>query len=216
MKPYRLLTHYEILDIAMGASPFEVNNAYREAFDLYQDDSMAACAFFPDTERKEILSRLEEAYLTLINPESRLAYDRTLIEQGVMDEEKQYHDDGAGTIPIYNIQRKQLHYQLQAKAGGVDKSLVAGNAVIQDMLKQVAITGPDLKRMRAMLGVPLERICLQTKITIGMLEAIEENRFERLPPEVYLKGFLKLYAQCLQIDGTSVVHGHLKNMKGGS
>lgn len=44
------------------------------------------------------------------------------------------------------------------------------------------------------LGIPLAREGYQTKITIGVLEAIEEDRTERLPSEVCLKGFLRLYA----------------------
>jgi cytoskeletal protein RodZ len=46
------------------------------------------------------------------------------------------------------------------------------------------------------------------------LGAIEDDRFDLLPPAVYLKGFLKLYAQCLQIDADTVVQGYMKHMKG--
>jgi hypothetical protein len=214
MNPSKKLTHYEVLDIAVSASPFEINGAYRDAFELYKDDNMAACAFFSDFERNEILSRLEEAYLTLINPESRSAYDRTLMEHGIIDEETQYRDSSKGTIPIYNIQRKQLNYQWLSKPLGVDKPLATDNPIIQQIMKQDKLTGWNLKEIRTFLGVPLERICLHTKITIGVLEAIEENRTERLPPEVYLKGFLRLYAQCLQIDSITVIRGYMKNLKG--
>ena len=92
MKPYPKQTHYKILDIPTDASPSEINHAYGEAFELYQDDSMAAYSFFPDSERKEILARLEEAYLTLVNPESRSCYDRSLMEMGVMEKENRYQD----------------------------------------------------------------------------------------------------------------------------
>jgi hypothetical protein len=80
--------------------PTATENIYRLIRSVYQDDSMAASAFFSDAERREILSRLEAAYLTLINPESRTAYDRTLMDMGIMEEGDQYRDKskGKGTI----------------------------------------------------------------------------------------------------------------------
>jgi DnaJ-class molecular chaperone len=82
MKPYLKQTHYKILDIPMDASSLEIGQAYMEAFELYRDDSMAAYSFFSNSERKDILARMEEAYLTLINPESRSIYDHSLMEMG--------------------------------------------------------------------------------------------------------------------------------------
>jgi curved DNA-binding protein CbpA len=154
MKTYLKQTHYNILDIPMDASPFEINQAYMGAFELYRDDSMAACAFFPDSERKELLARMEEAYLTLINPESRSVYDRSLIEMGVMEEEK-YRDPSKGLIPLYDIRRKQARHMWRAQTPDVDTSLVSENALIQETLKQNRLTGQDLKRIRTTLGVPL-------------------------------------------------------------
>ncbi|MBM4313690.1 MAG: helix-turn-helix domain-containing protein [Deltaproteobacteria bacterium] len=57
---------------------------------------------------------------------------------------------------------------------------------------------------------------MHTKISTGTLEAIEEDRFSLLPPVVYLKSFLKLYAQYLQLDADILVKGYLKHYKTGS
>jgi DnaJ-class molecular chaperone len=216
MKQYLKQTHYNILNIQISASPSEINNAYREAFELYQDDSMAAYSFFSDSERREILDRLEEAYLTLINPESRSSYDRSLMEMGIMEEENRYHDHSKRLMPIYDIQRKKTHYQWLSKVPVVDNARASENPSIQDTLQKDRLSGEDLKKIRTTLGLTLEQIFLQTRITIGILEAIEEDRFDRLPPAVYLKGFLKLYAQCLQIDANPVVQAYMKHMKGGN
>jgi hypothetical protein len=210
MKPCPQETHYKILDIPMDASPFEINRAYMEAFELYRDESMAACAFFSNSERRGLLARMEEAYLTLINPESRSVYDHSLMELGVLEEEKQYRDPSKGLFPLYDIGRKQARHMWLPPTPDVDQSLVSENAVVQEALKQDRLTGQDLKRNRTTLGVPLVRIFLQTRITIGTLEAIEDDRFDRLPPAVYLKGFLKLYAKCLHIDADTVVQAYMK------
>lgn len=215
MKPYRKQTHYEILAVPMGASPVEINRAYQEAFELYRDDSMATYSFFSDAERKEILWRLKEAYITLINPESRSGYDHTLTEMGIIEEGKQYRDPSSGPIPILNFQRQTTYYHRLPEHPIMEKSLVSENAFIQEILKRDRLTGQDLKSIRTTLGFPLERIVLQTKVTLGTLQAIEDDRFELLPPPVYLKSFLKMYAQCLQIDASIIIQGYMKHYENG-
>jgi DnaJ-class molecular chaperone len=213
MKKNQRQTHYDVLRVRIDASPPEIRHAYLDVFEVYQDQSMAAYSFFSDSERKAILSRLEEAYLVLINPESRSVYDCTLMEMGIMKEGKQYQGESRQPISLYNVRRKRTPYQWLPKQPGMDKSVVSENDLIQDILKQDHLTGQDLKRIRTALGIPLERIVLQTKITLGSLEAIEEDQFNRLPPVVYLKSFLKLYAQCLQIDANIIIKGYMKHYK---
>jgi DnaJ-class molecular chaperone len=213
MKPSLKQTHYKTLDIPMNASPVEIKQAYLEAFELYRDDSMAACAFFSNAERKDLLARLEEAYLTLINPEAKSDYDRSLMTMGIM-EEKQSRDASQGLIPLYDLQRKQTRHMWLTQAPDAVTSVVSENSLIREILKQDRLTGQDLKRIRTTLEMPLVRVFLQTRIPIATLEAIEDDRFDLLPPTVYIKGFLKMYAQCLQIDTDTVVQAYMKHLKG--
>ena len=215
MKRNQKQTHYDLLSVPTDASPLEIRHAYRDVLEVYQDQSMAANAFFSESERKAILSRLEEAYLVLINPESRSVYDHSLIKTGIMKEGKQYQDKSRQAISLYHVRKKRNLSQWLPKQPEVDKSVVSENALIQDILKQDLLTGQDLKKIRMTLGIPLERIVLQTRIATGTLEAIEEDQFNRLPPAVYLKSFLKLYAQCLQIDTNIIVTGYMNHFKTG-
>lgn len=198
----------------MDASPLEICDAYLDILEVYQDQSMAANAFFSESERKTILSRLEEAYLVLSNPESRSAYDRSLIETGIMKEGKQYRGKSRQTVSLYHVRRKRTLPQWP-KQPEVEKSVVSENALVQEILKQDLLTGQDLKKIRTTLGIPLERIVQQTRIATGTLEAIEEDQFNRLPPVVYLKSFLKLYAQYLQLDTNIIVKGYMNHFKTG-
>ncbi len=215
MKHNQKQNHYQILEVPIGASPVEIHQAYLEAFELYQDDNMAANAFFSDSERKEILAELEASYLILINPESRREYDRTLMDMGIMEEGDQYQNRSKTRIPLYAVQRKGVQHHWLPKMSGVDKTLVSENPEIQEILKQDRLWGRDLKKIRMLLGVPLERIALETRVTIAILEAIEEDLPERFPPEVYLKSFLKLYAQCLQLDANIIIQAYMKHWKSG-
>jgi len=61
----------------------------------------------------------------------------------------------------------------------------------------VPLTGAGLAAERARLGLTLEGIASRTKIRVAYLKAIEEERFDRLPPPVFLRGFIRELAACL-------------------
>ncbi|MCS6858396.1 MAG: helix-turn-helix domain-containing protein, partial [Sandaracinaceae bacterium] len=61
-------------------------------------------------------------------------------------------------------------------------------------------TGPRLKARRLAAGLRREDISKRTKIRIHYLEAIEEEQFERLPPPVYVRGFVFEIAKILKTD----------------
>jgi cytoskeletal protein RodZ len=53
-------------------------------------------------------------------------------------------------------------------------------------------------------------ISQETKISLKVLECIEEEAFENLPALVYLKGFLRGYAQSLGLDPQKVIEEYLR------
>jgi cytoskeleton protein RodZ len=57
--------------------------------------------------------------------------------------------------------------------------------------------GSYLKHERELRGVPLDEIAESTKISIRFLRALEESRFEDLPGEVFVKGFIRSYGQAI-------------------
>ena len=57
--------------------------------------------------------------------------------------------------------------------------------------------GSYLKHERELRGIPLDEIALNTKISIRFLQALEENRFEDLPGEVFIRGFIRSYGQAI-------------------
>lgn len=212
MKPYSERNYYELLEILPNASPLEIRRAYKRIFELYQDESIVNHSFFSKEERHEILSHLENAYLALIDLESRAQYDRRLIELGLLDEEGRHSNGMKEPVPIYDF--KKIHFDMFAPGRRVEelKERVSQNQLIQKTLAQDILTGADLHRIRTELEIDLEDIADNTKVQIGMLRAIEQDNLELLPPVVYLKGFLKSYARYLQIDEDAVVNGFIKHV----
>ncbi|MGZ3525255.1 MAG: J domain-containing protein, partial [Thermodesulfobacteriota bacterium] len=156
MKRLKDLNFYELLEVALDASPFEVHQAYKEMVQLYRDDSLASYSFFSKEEREEILAKLDEAYSTLMDEKRRSHYDQSLMELGILEKEMQYQKD-----------RKKLSLMSDAKRSGANtalrirdrlKPIASSNPVIQEILANDVLSGKDLKKIRDELGISLEEI----------------------------------------------------------
>lgn len=71
--------------------------------------------------------------------------------------------------------------------------------------KTKKIAAPDtlgeiLKNRRQEMGLRLDKISREIKISLRYLEALEEGRYEKLPGEVYVKNFLKTYGIFLNLN----------------
>ena len=208
MRPLAELTYYEILDLPTGATPFEVRQAYKAALEVYSEDSMVIYSLFSNDERKGIWARLEEAFATLINEKARSAYDQILIQQGAMKEEERY----------WSARKKLAAGSSQGLAdifppSEAEKSQAMRNPVVKEILSQEVLTGMDLKRIRTELGTSLEQIAEWTKIRPGMLQRIEEDRFNELPSRLHLKSFLKAYVQYFHLNPEPVLDRYLKRIQ---
>ncbi len=65
--------------------------------------------------------------------------------------------------------------------------------------------GKFLKKERESRNIPLDEISKFTKIKEQYLRSIEEDRYEFLPPALYVKGYLNAYARYLALDPKAVV-----------
>ncbi len=65
--------------------------------------------------------------------------------------------------------------------------------------------GEKLQEIRRAANVSLNEIAKSTKVRKKYLEMLEEGRYDELPPEVYVKGFLVNYAKYLSIEIDDVI-----------
>ena len=65
--------------------------------------------------------------------------------------------------------------------------------------------GSSLRRARERLGLELPQVEEQTRIRAKYLRALEEDEFDVLPASAYAKGFLRVYADFLGLDGERFV-----------
>jgi cytoskeleton protein RodZ len=60
--------------------------------------------------------------------------------------------------------------------------------------------GAYLKRIREERGLSIDQVTLKTRINKDYLRALEENRLEDFPGEVFARGFVRAYGRCLGLD----------------
>ena len=65
--------------------------------------------------------------------------------------------------------------------------------------------GEILKNTREAKGITIEQVAEATSIRVLYLEAIESEQFNQVPGEVYLKGFIRNYANYIGLNGPAMV-----------
>ena len=212
MKRFEELNHYEILEIPVDASSFEIREAYRDALSIYNEDSLVTYSLFTDEERGRILKKVEKAFGTLIDEKSRVDYDRNLVKSGEADTSILNKRSQRKPIPLFRtrnlIDKDTLLKKIRKRIE--DKEV---KEISNQILSKEVISGNDLKKLRESIGIELEEIFEVARIGVSVLKSIEENQTEGLPSSVYLKNFLKVYAELLQVDSKKVDDGYLKNIQ---
>ena len=210
MKNFEGLNYYEILKIPSNSSSFEIKRAYQDALSIYNEDSLVTYSLFSKEERNNILKTVKEAYSTLMDKNKRSAYDAILLDSGqievsmtsIQNQRKPPHDHTCNRADSDNFDERAKKKLRKKKI----------ETLSDEVLSKDLISGDDLKKMRKAAGIELSEINAVTKISASVLQSMEENRIESLPPNLYLKNFLRHYAEMLQIDPQKVIDGYLKNI----
>ena len=257
------IDYYRVLEIVPKASSREIQSAYHVLKRAY-DAEASPLAPLLDAERLRVLQgRVEEAYRTLIFLESRVAYDRHLLDSGLLkpDQIRGLHaelahaasappsgtavaassgegagfertagDDPAAAAAATTVVPTAAPIRPAAEADpapaqsappAVEATPASAATSAPAVATQAAgdawqaprslpATGEALRAERLRLGQTLEAIVSRTKIRQTYLQAIEEERYEALPPPVFLRGFVREFAACLGLPAEDVARAFLK------
>jgi len=192
LKGIRDQTYYEVLEVSHTATPKEIQRAYEQAKESFDVDSLAVYSLFSEEELKEIKEAIEEAYRILMDEELRRSYD-------------QAHFQTEGGLPTEGpSEAREVSEEKKTSLSFTGLSFNAEGEVYR---------GKALKQVREKMGVEPQTISQETKISMKTLEWIEEEAFDKLPPLVYLKSFLKSYAQSLGLDPQKVIEEYVRFME---
>ena len=210
MQKFEELNYYEIFEIPINASAFEIRQAYKEALSTYGDGSTISYSFFTEEESKEILDRVEEAFSTLIDQEKSALYNKMLVREKKIDPSSLTKTRQKVPTPLFSSKTPgEAALSKTIKKRIKDKDLKKTKEAI---LSKDMISGDDLKQLRQTVGIKIEDLFEVTRITVSILEAIENDNFRTLPSTVYLKNFLKAYAKLFEVDPKKRIDGYLKNL----
>lgn len=211
MKKFDGLNYYEILKIPMTSSYFEIKRAYKDTLSLYNEDSIVTYSLFSNEERDKIIEEIQNAFSTLTNDQKRATYDQMLVDSGQVEtsipsREKQYTSTPLSSTHT-SVNESHLYSRVKEKLLTEDVKTLSDEILLKERL-----SGDDLKKLRKAVDVKIQEIQHITKIRTSVLKAIEENRFEELPPDTYLRSFLRSYAKILQINPQKVIDGYSKTI----
>jgi len=181
-------TYYEILEISPAATPKEIQKAYEHAKETFHTDSLAVYSLFTEQEIQQILVAIEEAYRVLMDESLRKNYDQSHYQ--ILGQQKL---EKPPEIPVPLREKK-------TPPASTDIPIHVGDEIYR---------GKTLRQIRERMSIDLETIAQETRINLKTLELIEGEDVEKLPPLVYLKGFLKGYAQSLGLDPHKVVEEYV-------
>jgi cytoskeletal protein RodZ len=86
---------------------------------------------------------------------------------------------------------------------------------VRPISADVAISlGSFLRHHRDRCGIGLVEVSRVTRIPASSLDAIEHDRFDELPGEVFVRGFLKAYAQAVRLDPADVLARYTSSRRG--
>jgi flagellar biosynthesis protein FlhG len=220
--------HYRVLEIDPKASPKEVQTAYQVMKKAYDPELTHLSPLLDLAGLQAIQARVEESYRTLIFLESRVTYDKQMLETGSLkaDQVRGLHaaatSGEAAPVPV-----PAPDPELQAAKPQGAPECSGPPAIVEDRLApavppaaepgpaatEVAPAAPGsgaaLRAERLRLGQTLEAIASRTKIRQTYLLAIEEDRFDALPPPVFLRGFVREFAACLGLAGDETARAYL-------
>jgi flagellar biosynthesis protein FlhG len=185
LKSWREQNYYEILEVDPQATEEDIRIAYEKLRAMYSLITPGLTILFTPEEIKEIRDKMEEAYRVLRDPRSQREYD--LMMQGAW---------GKPITPPPNplvVRRTLDAQQIREALGGYE----------------MLWSGENLGKIRRYLGLDIDALAVEIKISRHNLEAIEAEAMQALPATVYLKGFLRSYTKALGLDPNLVSEAYL-------
>ena len=82
----------------------------------------------------------------------------------------------------------------------------------QAQVEQLKEITRRLRQVRQQKSIGIEEIAARTLIRAGVLQALEEERFEELPEPIFVQGFIRRYGDALGLDGNALSHTLISNV----
>lgn len=215
--------YYQVLDVGFNANPETIRTAYIRAKNAYTRDSLATYSLFDADDSKKIISEIEEAYSILSDAEKRKHYDEA---HGYLSSDTSHYypstfnvnksekSAGGATSPLERLAAQSNNASTTNLRSYKLKKQYTENPEMESLLKNPAeVNGVFLKRAREYKSVTIEELMELLKISKNYLMALEEDAVEKLPANVFVRGFVIQYAKLLELDHETIASRYMDFLK---
>jgi curved DNA-binding protein CbpA len=196
VRPLSERTLYEVLEVARSATPAEVQRAYERTRALFGPGSLASYALLAPGDAQALARRIEEAREVLLDPQARARYDARLPPER----------EGRARPGVPEDRPRA------PAAAGVRPPAEPASAAASDFRppEGTAWTGGVLRMAREARGLSVLQVSERTKVQRSHIESVEAERFDLLPPAVYLRGIVLSIAAALRLDDQAVARSYME------
>jgi len=203
------LNPYEILDVDPRATVAEIKRAFQIALKTYGPGHMATASIFTEEQREQILNKVHEAYNMLMDPERRRQWDEILRQKGLFPVEAEPpprpREDKEPPIPLAISRPRVLELQRKEDPAEKEEKDRRIRELVEEARAKGQWSGAILRQAREIRGLTIEDVAQKTKIGKGHIRSIEEDSYNFLPPDVYVKGFITQIAKTVGLDPEVIV-----------
>lgn len=108
-------------------------------------------------------------------------------------------------VEVKNVKKSNLSLPWLNKNKKPSKVELAKLAAAEQRIKTLNDIGQQLRQARELKGMSLTQLNIYTHVPVHQMEAIENGKWENLPEEVYVRGFIRVMGNALGLNGTNLV-----------
>lgn len=151
--------------------------------------------------------REQKALVQTSHPECiiNLAFNREIPTNTLENNSEDTSKTGEPAISSQNLlsqQKPEKNCQSKKSKKKEKETAQAAEQMRQERIRQI---GKELRLARQARNLSIEQLHRQTLISIAHIEALETGNLERLPEDVYIRGFIRRIADALGLEGATLV-----------
>lgn len=239
-----LKDYYTILNINKNANRQQIKDAFFKMKNIYSDSNQALYSIVSNEDMNFTLNEIEEAYRILSQTEKRTEYNKALLECGMADPSDFEIEDSSqashlkphqapASLAISDWPREDMNH-IESSRDEITfindpshmqtahrrlHAICANDLSTQEKIAELIAAhelgdGNLYRKIREVCDVTIAEMQEHIKVSIDYIKDIEQNRFERLPQAVYVKGFLKSYLRFLGVKQTDkFINAYITRLK---
>lgn len=220
----RPFTYYELMGLDRGCTTLDINNQYEKLKRIYVSENTTLREVFDDEGLFIFNTLIDQVHKQLSDSELRREYDMEIDEHlGSLEESfpetfilsdvvRRYNRSKKG--PAKLIKKDVYGRDAEKKKSVEDLDFVDINKIFEKYADDI-IDGDKLRQIREESGISLKSIISNTKISSFVINAIEADSYDKLPAQIYVKGFLRNYCKAIKIKneyGEKVIKDYISLM----